>query len=81
MYHTYILKSVKDQGYYFGHCANLDKHLQQPNKGRVKRTKSRLPFIVHYYESYTSKSAAFRRENFFKSFEGRKWLLFNNIIE
>jgi len=80
MYYAYILRSLKDNGYYFGHCNDLTSRLSRHNNGRVRSTKSRTPFELHYYESFETKSEAYRREMFFKSLEGRQWLKQNNII-
>jgi putative endonuclease len=80
MHFTYIMKSLKDQGYYFGHCADLEVRLHRHNAGKVRSIKSRTPFILHYFEEFQTKSEAFAREKFFKSLEGRKWLKENNII-
>ena len=80
MFCTYILKSIKDGKFYYGHCANLETRLSQHNSGKVRSTKSRVPFIIHYKEEFESKSEACRRELFFKSIEGYKWLRENKII-
>ncbi len=80
MYTTYILKSLKDGGYYFGHSIHIDIRIHQHNIGKVRSTKSRRPFILHYTEVFYLKSEAYHREMFFKSFEGRTWLKQNNII-
>ena len=80
MYFIYILRSAKDNGYYFGHTADLNKRLQEHNKGTVRSTKSRIPFTIQYYEAVETESEAFKREMFFKSFEGRKWLIEQQII-
>jgi putative endonuclease len=80
MYFSYILKSLKDGKYYYGHCSDLEQRLKQHNLGKVRSTKSRKPFILHYNETFTTKSEAYRRELFFKSLEGRIWLKQNNII-
>ena len=80
MFYVYILKSLKDEGYYFGHTANLQERLKRHNSGKVTSTKNRRPFVIHHHELFQTKSEAFQRELFFKSFEGRKWLYSNNII-
>ena len=80
MYFTYILKSIKDEGYYFGHCENLEIRLKVHNNGKVRSTKSRKPFVLHYFEKFETKSEAYRREMFFKSLEGRNWLKQNKIL-
>ena len=80
MYVTYILRSLKDNGYYYGHCADIEVRLKKHNSGKVTSTKSRAPFVLHYIERFETKSEAFRREMFFKSFAGRQWLYENKII-
>ena len=80
MYVVYILKSLKDHGFYFGHCANIEVRLQRHNQGKVRSTKNRRPFILHYYESHPTRSEAYKRETFFKSLNGRQWLKNNHVI-
>ena len=80
-YFTYIIKSDKTRSYYFGHCQDLSIRLLRHNAGKVKSTKNKKPWLLHYYEEYNTKSEAFRREQFFKSFEGRKWLYENEILK
>ncbi len=70
MFWTYILKSLKDGKYYYGHASDLESRLMEHNKGRVKSTKSRRPFIIHYFENFDTKSEAAKRELFFKSING-----------
>ena len=80
MFYTYILKSNKDQKYYYGHSADLGLRLQEHNKGKVKATKNRRPLILHYFESFSSRSEAVKRELFFKSIPGYLFLKENKII-
>jgi putative endonuclease len=80
MFYTYILQSKKDNGYYFGFTSNMEERLLKHNGGKVVSTKFRRPFVIHYIETFSTKAEAIRRELFFKSFEGRKWLIGNKII-
>jgi putative endonuclease len=80
MFYTYILRSLKDGGYYFGHCSDMQERLNKHNSGKVRSTKARTPFLLHYNEEFQTKSEAFKREMFFKSLEGRQWLKIRNII-
>ena len=80
MYFTYILKSQKDDGYYIGHTIHLEERLKQHNAGKVRSTKGRKPFVIHYFENFASKSEAFKREMFFKTVEGRNYLKHNSIL-
>ena len=77
---TYIIKSVNSEGHYFGHCKDFEVRLIRHNKGRVKSTKAKRPWKLHYLEEFPTKSEAFLREKFFKSFAGRKWLYENKIL-
>ncbi|KPM46972.1 GIY-YIG nuclease family protein [Jiulongibacter sediminis] len=80
-YFTYILRSKKDQGFYFGQTQNLDERIRKHNAGKVKSTKARKPFTLHYKEEFITRSEAYQREQFFKSLEGRNWLKSNKIID
>ena len=79
-FYTYILKSTKDDGYYYGHTKDLVNRLQKHNGGKVRSTKSRVPFSLYYYEEFESKSAAYLQELFFKSAEGKKYLQQKGVI-
>jgi len=74
------LKSLKDNRYYYGSCKNLSKRLENHNSCKVKATKYRIPFVIHYFEKLETRSKAYKREMFFKSIEGYKWLKEKNII-
>ena len=77
---TYILKSQKDQGYYYGHTADLDTRLKKHNTQRVRSTKSRVPFLLYYFVTFQTKSEAYRQEVFFKSVAGKVYLREKGII-
>jgi putative endonuclease len=81
MYFVYILKSQKDGKYYYGSTSDLSKRLKSHNSGKVKSTKSRRPFVLHYCEAFDEKTDALKREQYFKSFSGHIWLKQNKIIE
>jgi putative endonuclease len=80
MFYAYILKSLKDGTYYKGSTDNLQKRIKQHNSGKVKYTKGHLPYQLHYLEEFETRSEALKREKFFKSIDGYKWLKDNNII-
>ncbi len=50
MPYVYILKSLKDSKKYTGSTLNLDKRIQQHNKGYVKSTRHRKPFVLYAYQ-------------------------------
>lgn len=77
---TYILKSQKDGGFYYGHTNNLETRLHRHNQKQVKSTKYRVPLDLHYFEEFETKSEAYRQEMFFKSAAGKVYLRDKGII-
>lgn len=74
MFYTYVLKSNKDARYYVGFTEDLKKRFANHNKGLVESTKNRRPFEIVYYEACLSKEKAIKREKYFKTGFGRKFL-------
>lgn len=58
-----------DGSLYTGWTVDLQKRIQQHNKGTGgKYTRSRLPVVLKYSEEYDTKSEAMKREAEIKSF-------------
>ena len=70
-YYCYILE-CKDKSKYYGHTNNLVKRLKAHNGGYVKSTNNRRPTKLVYFEEFSSRSEAFRREQQFKYGKTRK---------
>ena len=70
MYFVYILQSSQDKSYYVGHTQDLKVRLKRHNNGRVRSTKSRLPWRLIYQEEYKTKQKAYRRELQVKRYKG-----------
>ena len=79
MFFTYILKNEKTGSYYYGHCENIEIRLKRHNAGKVRSTKSKRPWMIHYFEEFPSRSEAYKRELYFKSRRGYKFLKENGI--
>ncbi len=68
MNYTYILK-CSDNTLYTGWTNNLSKRLSAHNHRKgAKYTKGRTPVILAYYECFSDKSDAMRREYEIKQF-------------
>ncbi|MFC1477443.1 GIY-YIG nuclease family protein [candidate division KSB1 bacterium] len=80
MYYTYILKSEKDGGYYYGSSGDMNSRLERHNAGSVKSTKYRRPWTLHYCEEFTSRAEAVKHERYLKSKAGFFWLKNQRII-
>ncbi|MBS3946272.1 MAG: GIY-YIG nuclease family protein [Melioribacter sp.] len=75
MFTVYILRSLKDNKRYIGFTDNLDRRVSEHNSGRVTSTKNRRPLILIYTEQFEGKNEAMKREKFFKSHQGRNFLI------
>jgi len=73
-YYVYILMSLKDNNFYTGFSANLKKRLSYHQQGLVKSTTDRRPLKLIFYEVYSNKMDALRREKYFKTTDGKKAL-------
>ena len=61
--YTYILRCA-DGTYYCGWTNNLDRRLKAHNEGKgAKYTRSRRPVALVYYEAFSTKEEAMRREH------------------
>jgi len=62
MYYIYIVECV-DGTLYTGFTVDLEKRIQVHNKGKgAKYTRGRTPLILKYYEEFSSKNEALKRE-------------------
>jgi putative endonuclease len=67
---VYILKSLKDEGYYIGETTDVNARLNFHNEGLQRSTKRRVPFIIVWIETYDDRSSALKREKEIKSWKG-----------
>ncbi len=74
MYYVYLLRSLKDSGWYIGMSNDLKRRFYEHNAGKGKSTRYRKPFTLLYYEAYLDKRDAAGREKFLKSGSGRRFL-------
>jgi putative endonuclease len=65
-YFVYILRSIKDSSFYIGYTNNLDRRLEEHNKGESRYTRKKKPWKIFYFEIFRSKSEALKRERFLK---------------
>ena len=70
-YYFYILE-CNDKKRYYGHTNNLIERLNAHNKGGVQFTRDRGPMTLVYFEDYSSRSEAFKREQKFKNGKTRR---------
>jgi len=69
-YYVYILQSEKDNNYYIGSTSDVLKRLKYHNAGLQRSTRHRIPFKLVYQETWSTKTAALKREREIKSYKG-----------
>ena len=74
MFIAYVIKSVHHDYYYKEHTGNIEKRLEQHNAGMTRSIKAYLPFFVIYYEEFETEIEAIKREKYFKTAAGRRYL-------
>jgi putative endonuclease len=74
MFFVYVIRSLKDGKLYVGLTNNVEKRISEHNDGKCIATKLRRPFTLLYYESFSNRTEAAKREKFFKSGKGREFL-------
>jgi putative endonuclease len=62
MFYFYVLQSLSDKFMYYGSTSDLTKRLAYHNSGKVKSTKSKMPYKIKYYEAYETLALARQRE-------------------
>ena len=74
MWYVYVLKSKKDGKNYVGSTNDLKRRLKEHNNGEVESTKYRQPLELIYYEAGLDESKARKREKYFKTIWGKRYL-------
>ena len=74
MFYTYVLKSLIIRKFYTGYTDNLQDRLDHHNAGKSVYTKRYMPWEIAFSEAFQTKAEAIKREKYFKSAAGRRWL-------
>jgi len=74
LYNTYILKSTVAKKTYVGHTINLEKRLIEHNSEKTTFSKRYKPWIIIYSKKFTDEETAIKKEKYFKSAAGRRWM-------
>jgi putative endonuclease len=74
MFYAYVIRSLSSGFIYKGHCQDLEGRLKQHNAGMTESTRPYAPFGLVYSEEFELREDAIRREKYFKSSAGRRFL-------
>jgi putative endonuclease len=76
MHYAYVIYSPSFSRFYKGHCNNLGTKLSGHNSGNTISTKKYRPWQLVYFESYNSLEEAIKREKYFKTSAGGRFIKF-----
>jgi putative endonuclease len=74
MFFAYVAKSVNFDYFYKGHCEHLEDRLAQHNSGKTDSIRHYIPFVMVYHEEFQTREEAIKRERYFKTAAGRRFL-------
>ena len=74
MFYVYAISSNSRKYIYVGITNNLDRRIDEHNKGYNKTTRAYSPFKLILVEEFATRSAAREREKYLKSGSGKEFL-------
>ncbi|MFA6422835.1 MAG: GIY-YIG nuclease family protein [Patescibacteria group bacterium] len=74
MAYVYVLKSLKSSKTYVGSTNDLERRISEHNSGKSTFTNKYRPWILFYYEETETLEEARKREKYFKTCSGRKFI-------
>ncbi len=67
MFYAYVLKSVKHDYFYKGHCENLQTRMAEHNAGMTTSIKPYIPFEIVYFEEFNTREELLTGEDVVRS--------------
>ena len=74
MFYAYVIRSIHTGYLYKGHCENLKIRITQHNAGMTESIRPYIPFELVYWEEFETRGEAIKREKYFKTAAGRRFL-------
>jgi putative endonuclease len=74
LFYVYILESKVDNNRYVEFTTDIRRRLEEHKQAKSVATKYRLPMKLIYSELCTNEQDARRREKYFKTTDGRRFL-------
>src|SRR5688500_234673 len=79
-YFVYIIKSPSFGSHYYGSAEHVETNLKRHNGSNDRYTKSLHDALPIYTEAFETRTEAYKRERFFKTVDGYKYLKEKGII-
>jgi len=79
MYITYILYSPRVKRFYTGHTEDIERRLEEHNRGKTPFSAKGMPWTLIYSKECSSRTEAIKLEKFIKKRGAARFLNDNNI--
>ena len=79
MYITYILFSPKVKRFYTGHTVDIERRLEEHNRGKTSFSAKGKPWQLVFSKAFNSRGEAMKLEKFIKKRGAARFLIDNNI--
>jgi putative endonuclease len=73
-YYTYALRSINRNYIYVGLTNNIERRIEEHNKGYNKTTRAYAPFQLIYKKRYPTRIEARKQEKYLKTGFGKEYL-------
>jgi putative endonuclease len=81
MFYVYVLKSLVNNRYYFGHTNDINSRLRKHNNGDVRSTRKFRPWMLLGFEVYEKRNDARWREHELKNHVTKRNKLIKSLEE
>jgi len=79
MYITYILYSSKINKYYIGQTVDINRRMEEHNRGKTAFLATGIPWRIVYSKVHTSRTEAIKEEKIIKKRGAARFLIDNEI--
>ena len=79
MFTTYIIHSIKIRKFYTGQTDDLNRRLEEHNRGKTTFLANGMPWILVFSKEFNSRNEAIMLEKFIKKRGAGRFLTDNNI--
>ena len=73
-FYVYVLRSIEFERNYVGFTRDVVSRLKEHNSGKTRSTRPYKPWNILFFEKYSTKAEALKREKFLKSGQGRDYV-------
>jgi len=73
-FYVYVIRSIVFERNYVGFTKDVESRLMEHNSGKTQSTRPYIPWKLVFFEKFSAKVEAIKREKFLKSGQGRDYV-------